>query len=108
MTYDFTRHMEEIAAWYRAILTDVYPDGPDRDAKEVVLDQRDEFTRLATDDVAPAVGAAAVQWNRAVLILAEAERELGRPGWRPEWTDVSEYYVPGGDPVYGPFGPAGP
>ncbi|MFI6689775.1 hypothetical protein [Streptomyces sp. NPDC050485] len=47
MTFDFARHMEEIAAWYRAILTGLYPDGPDRDAKEVVLIHRDQFARLA-------------------------------------------------------------
>jgi len=108
MTYDFAQHMDEIAAWYHGILTDHYPDGPDRDAKEFVLTHRNKFARLAAEDATPAVGVAAVQWNRAVLVLADAERDLGRPGWRPEWTDVYEYYVPGNDTVFGPFGVAGP
>ncbi|MFI6690107.1 hypothetical protein [Streptomyces sp. NPDC050485] len=51
---------------------------------------------------------AAVQWNRAVLVLADAERDLGRPGWRGEWTDVYECCVPGNEMVLGPFGPEGP
>ena len=108
MTYDFARHMEEIATWYRSILTDLYPEDHDRTAKELILHSRDEFARLAAESVEPAIGVAAVQWNRAVLTLAEAERHLGRPGWRPEWVDVYEYYLPGNDMVFGPFGPAGP
>ncbi|AJC61935.1 hypothetical protein [Streptomyces sp. 769] len=105
---DFTRHMAEITVWYQALLTGLYPDGPDRQAKELIVDHRNEFAELAATDASPAVGVAAVQWNRAVLILADAERDLGRPGWRPEWTDVYEYYLPGNDAVLGPFGAAGP
>lgn len=108
MDYDFTRRMDEIAVWYGSILTDLYPDGPDRAAKELVVSHRDRFAKLAAEDAAPAVGVAAVQWNRAVLVLAEAERDLGRPGWQSDWTDVYEYYVPGNDTTLGPFGPEGP
>lgn len=37
----------------------------------------------------------------------EAERDVGRPGWRPE-SDVYEHYLPGSDEILGPFGTAGP
>ncbi|MFD4320451.1 hypothetical protein [Streptomyces sp. NPDC058548] len=84
--YDFTRHLGAIAAWYRAVLTDLYPAGPDRDAKVLLLNHYEEFARLAAQDPSPAVGAAAVQWARTVLVLADAERDSGRPGWRHEWT----------------------
>ncbi|MFI8916499.1 hypothetical protein ACIGW4_33475 [Streptomyces sp. NPDC053513] len=60
-TYDFTRQAGEIAAWYLAVLADLYPAGPDRDAKVLLLAHFDEFARLAAQNPSPAVGAAAVQ-----------------------------------------------
>ncbi len=30
--------------------------------------------------------------NRMVLVLAETERECGRPRWRPKWLDAYEHY----------------
>ncbi|MEH0407378.1 hypothetical protein ACFY7V_33965 [[Kitasatospora] papulosa] len=50
----------------------------------LVLAHYDEFAQLAAEDPSPAVGAAAVQRARAVLVLAEAERDAGRPGWQHE------------------------
>ncbi|GGV19163.1 hypothetical protein GCM10010275_71020 [Streptomyces litmocidini] len=44
-----------------------------------------------------------MQWARVVLVLADAERDAGRPGWRHEWTETYEYYVPGDDQVFGPL-----
>ncbi|WP_345282614.1 hypothetical protein [Streptomyces gulbargensis] len=35
--YDFTRRLEAIAAWYGDVLTDLYPAGPDRDVKQLLL-----------------------------------------------------------------------
>ncbi|MFJ4768446.1 hypothetical protein ACIP88_04910 [Streptomyces uncialis] len=107
MTYDFVRYMDDIAAWYQDVLTTHYPDGPDKDAKEAILACRDQFARLASEDPSPAAGAASVQWARVVVMLADAEQELGRPGWRPEWMDVYEHFVLGDDEVFGPFGPNG-
>ncbi|MFD7574398.1 hypothetical protein ACFV6U_28400 [Streptomyces sp. NPDC059810] len=57
---------------------------PDRDAKGLLLAHCDEFARLAAQDPSPTVGAATVQWARAVLVLADAERDAGRPGWQGE------------------------
>ncbi|MGW4027545.1 hypothetical protein, partial [Streptomyces sp. NPDC005009] len=37
MTYDFTRHLREITAWYSNILTSLCSDSPDREAKELIL-----------------------------------------------------------------------
>ncbi|MFE1500338.1 hypothetical protein ACFW89_35390, partial [Streptomyces albidoflavus] len=108
MTYDFTRHMDEIATWYHSVLSDLYPAGPDRDAKRLLLAHHQEFATLAANDPSPTIGAAAVQWARAIVVLADAERDLGRPGWQPEWTEVYEYYVSGNDPVLGPSAPQGP
>ncbi|MFG3042209.1 hypothetical protein ACGFYZ_35460 [Streptomyces sp. NPDC048330] len=102
-TYDFTRHLGEKAAWYRVVLCDRYPAGPDRDARVLLLDHFDEFARLAGQDPSPAVGAAAVQWARVVLVLADAERDAGRSGWRPQWSEAYEHYVPGDDQVFGPL-----
>ncbi|MEU3754197.1 hypothetical protein AB0H17_15745 [Streptomyces olivoreticuli] len=101
--------MDEIAAWDQAILTDRYPAGPDREAKDLILTYRNRVAKIAAQDAAPSAGvAAAVQWNRTVLILADAERASGRSGWRSEWTDVYDYFVDGNDEILGPFGPAGP
>lgn len=108
MTYDFAQHADEIAAWYRMTLSEHYPAGFDTEAKELFLGYRDRLAKEANREDAPQeVLAAAVQWNRVVLILAEAERDLGRPGWRGEWTDAYEHYVDGDDPVLGPYGPTG-
>lgn len=105
MTYDFTRRMDEIATWYRSVLATHHPAGADREAKELLLTYRDRFAMLAAQGAAPAAGVAAVQWNRVILVLAETERELGRPGWRPAWVDVDEHFVLGDDVIHGPFGP---
>ncbi len=45
--------------------------------------------------------------GQGVLVLAGAERDAGRPGWRGEWTEAFEYYVPGDDQVLGPLAKAG-
>ncbi|MFD3571413.1 hypothetical protein [Streptomyces sp. NPDC058667] len=78
---DFTCHLGKVADWYRAVLTELYPAGPDRDAK-VLLFGRDDKSGLA-QDLAPAVGAAVVQWARVVLVLPDAEGDAGRAGWQP-------------------------
>jgi hypothetical protein len=106
--YDYVQHMEDLAAWYRHIVDDLYPPGPDQGAKSIILDERDRAAERARTDPSPAAGVAAVQWNRATIFLADAERDAGRPGWRPEWDLVYEYYCPGNDMLLGPYGPAGP
>ncbi|PNE39932.1 hypothetical protein [Streptomyces noursei] len=84
---DFTRHMVEITAWYQALLDSLYLDGSDRQAKELIVDHRNEFAELAATDASPAVGVAAVQWNRTVLgswcapfTVPPAARSAG-PAW---------------------------
>lgn len=107
--YPYARHADEITDWYRSVLAAHYPKGPDRDAKTLIIGYRDDFAKEAQQPEAPrTLVAAAVQWTRAVMILADAERELGRPGWQQEWTDAYEYFVMGNDQVFGPYGPAGP
>lgn len=103
-SYDFTTHLTAITHWYTTILA-TYPAGPDREAKKLLLVYRDRFAQRAAEDPAPEAGVAATQWNRMMLILAEAEREAGRPGWQPEWTGVYEHYIDGDDMLHGPFGP---
>lgn len=107
--YSYARYADEIAAWYRQVLSAHYPEGPDRTAKENFCAYRDRLVALARAvGASRAVVAAAVQWQRVVLTLADAERDLGRAGWEHRWTDAYEYYVDGNDPVFGPHGPAGP
>lgn len=83
----------EIAAWYRGVLGS-YPEGPDREAKALLLD-------LAERAVAGSAKArwrrraVASEWARVLLILAEAEREAGWPGWRTEWTGAYETAMDG-------------
>lgn len=69
-TYDFTHRLEEIATWYGDVLTALSPASPDRDAKQLLLTHHRQFARLAAADPAPAAGVAAVQWARALLVLA--------------------------------------
>lgn len=107
--YPYAFYADQIAAWYGRVLAAHYPEGPDRTAKENFLAYRQRLVREARSEGASrAVVAAAVQWQRVVLTLADAERDLGRPGWEHRWTDAYEYYVDGNDPLFGPHGPAGP
>lgn len=106
--YDFAGHMESIARWYGMILAEHHPDGHDRQAKMNILQMRDILTGHAARPDAPVETiAASVQWNVAVLELAESERASGRPGWREEWDGVWDYYQMN-DMVLGPYGPGGP
>ncbi|MDX3507451.1 hypothetical protein PV755_00690 [Streptomyces caniscabiei] len=107
--YPYARYADEIASWYQGVLETHYPDGPDRVAKERFCMYRDSFVEQAqAEGASRAVVAAAVQWQRVVLTLADGERDQGRAGWHPEWTDAYEYYVDGNDGLFGPHGPAGP
>ncbi|MET8826058.1 hypothetical protein ABZX40_13380 [Streptomyces sp. NPDC004610] len=104
MTYDHALHLRQITDWYEQVLQQHYPAGPDRGAKELILATHRRVTADAIADPTPVTQAAAVQWARAVLILADAEHDAGRPGWRDEWTDVYEYYVTSN--ILGPYAPA--
>ncbi|MFJ2515588.1 hypothetical protein ACIPEL_36225 [Streptomyces griseoviridis] len=99
---DMTTRLHQIAAWYGDALQE-RPDGPDRDALETLLSSWQLAADRAATDPAPAVGVAFVQWARVLLILAEAEREHGRNGWRSDWTAVYEEFIDGDDPVHGPL-----
>ncbi|MGW2861900.1 hypothetical protein [Streptomyces sp. NPDC001205] len=108
--YPFARYMDEIAAWYRDIITTCYPKGDDQLSKGLILDDRDRFARMVTEqpDPTPELLAAAVQWNRTVLLLADSEKDQDRPGFKPEWVAVWDYYIDGNDEILGPYGPSGP
>lgn len=83
----------EIAAWYRGVLGS-YPAGPDREAKELLLSM---YERAVTGSAKARWRRRAVAsgWARVLLVLAESEREAGRPGWRPEWTGAYETAMDG-------------
>ncbi|MEU7322723.1 hypothetical protein AB0465_40760 [Streptomyces griseoviridis] len=102
MAYDMTTRLHQIAAWYGDALLE-RPAGPDREALGALLSSWQAAADRATTDPSPAAGVAFVQWARVLLILAEAERERGRTGWRPDWTPVYEEFVDGDDPVHGPL-----
>lgn len=108
--YPFARYMDEVAAWYREILDTHYSKGDDQLTKRLIVDDRDAFARMAREQPDPPLEllAAVVQWNRAVLYLADMERDQGRPGFKPDWVAVWDYYVHGNDEVLGPYGPDGP
>lgn len=104
--FPYARHMDDIATWYRQVLVDDEDSG---EAGVFIVDARDNFARTAREpDPSREVLVAVVQWNRAVLYLADEERERGRPGWRPEWMEVWEFFMPGNDSVLGPYGRPGP
>lgn len=108
MPYPYAEHMAEIATWYRSVVQS-QPAGPIRTAHGLLLTEYDSMVKIASQpDVPREAVAALVQWCRVVIVLAEAAREAGHPGWTDAWTDVYDYYLPGQDRVLGPYGPDGP
>lgn len=108
MTYPYAQRMTELATWYRGVVQ-AQPGSPTRAAHDLLVTEYDHMATLAAQpDVPREATAAMVQWCRVIITLAEAAREAGHPGWRDEWCDVYEYYLPGNDAVLGPYGPDGP
>ncbi|MFH8619148.1 hypothetical protein ACH4E8_29360 [Streptomyces sp. NPDC017979] len=88
MTYG-TERVQEIVDWYLGVLG-TYPVGPDREARSTIVSAYCAHAMRAAEDPSPAAEAAAAAWSRAVLILAEAARAEGHPGWQARWDGVYE------------------
>ncbi|MFE2930640.1 hypothetical protein [Streptomyces sp. NPDC059278] len=112
MTYPYAQHMAELAEWYRRFLKSE-PTGPTRTAHTLLLAEYDSMVEITSEPDAPCESTAAlVQWCRVVIVLAEAAREAGHPGWSDAWNtawrDVYECYFPGNDQALGSYGLDGP
>jgi hypothetical protein len=86
-------HLDDIATWIRAHL-DTQGDTPTADAHRLILTIRDNrATQARRPGATPDAHLVADQWTDAMLILADAARQSGVPGWREEWTRAYEEHV---------------
>ncbi|MFD9569966.1 hypothetical protein ACFWBI_08990 [Streptomyces sp. NPDC059982] len=88
-------HLDDISAWVRAHI-DTQGDTPIADAHRLILNTRDRSVARAERSGATAENRLiADEWNDAMLMLADAFRESGVPGWRKEWTRAHEDHIGG-------------
>ncbi|MEU3603071.1 hypothetical protein ABZ714_30830 [Streptomyces sp. NPDC006798] len=91
-TYDDTTALAEIADWYLGTLG-TRREGPDLAARMLLVELYAQAAGRAAADPSPVKVAEARTMGRVLLVLADAERESGRPGWQERWTEVYEDYV---------------